>query len=261
MKNLDELQKEKIQLEINEINKAWYKRKDYLQIALPAILALFSLIYAIVSGFFSSKYEQYQLQKEQLQLEVLYFEQKKENLLKNNEILSVANTKLKATLDEKTQGILILKGQLSSKQQDILKKEQDLALLLNETSYYDEAIMKLQSEYDTKKQSFQGEVEKQLISEAELTRKMEEKNNVINRLQDDNLALKHQIQLSLDNPFIPKSRKYEYQEWTNNEMLKYYNNILKKNEDNLRLLERETETAKKKSDSAEAKYKSLKIIN
>lgn len=261
MRNLDELQKEKIQLEIDELNKAWYKRKDYLQIALPATLALFSLIYAIVSGFFSSKYEQYQLQKEQLRLEVLYFEQKKEGLLKNNEILSITNAKLKATLDEKTHGILVLKGQLSDKQQDILKKEQDLALLQNQTSYYDEEIMKLQSEYDNKKQRFQGEVEKQLISEAELTRKMEERNNVINRLQDDNLALKHQVELSFENPFIPKNKKYEYQEWTSNEILKYYNNILRKNENNLKRLEQEIETAKKKSDSAEAKYKSLNIIN
>jgi len=53
--SIEDLQKYKIKLEIQELKKEWYKRKDYLQILLPTTIALFSLIYAIVSGFFSTK--------------------------------------------------------------------------------------------------------------------------------------------------------------------------------------------------------------
>lgn len=48
-KSFEELQREKINLEISDLRRAWYKRKDYLQVFLPSII-YFLILYK--KGYF-----------------------------------------------------------------------------------------------------------------------------------------------------------------------------------------------------------------
>ena len=93
--NLDEkelLELEKLELEIKNLKKVWWKQPSYASIILPAIFTLFSLIYAISSGFFDRRYERFKLEKETLRLEVLKFEEERNKVLSQRDsALNVAN--------------------------------------------------------------------------------------------------------------------------------------------------------------------------
>ncbi|MDZ7649812.1 MAG: hypothetical protein U5K54_23215 [Cytophagales bacterium] len=126
---IDELQREKIELEIKDLKREWYKRKDYLQILLPTTLAMLSLVYALVSEFLSSKYEQLQLQKEQLKLEVLYFEEKKQTLILSNTNLTMLKDSLVNSLKGEKDLMENLRTRLAQKQKEILQREAELIQL------------------------------------------------------------------------------------------------------------------------------------
>lgn len=94
------LEEEKLKLDIIELKKPWYTKSNYLQVLLPTTVAIGSLLYAITSGVFSTKYDQLQLQKEQLKLETLYFQEKKDSIMAQTDILLKKNVALSGLIQE-----------------------------------------------------------------------------------------------------------------------------------------------------------------
>jgi len=79
--NKEQLQIEKLKLEVNSLKRTWWKNPTYIGIFIPAFLTLISLVYAISTGFFDKKYERYRVEKASLKLEILKFEDEKKSIL------------------------------------------------------------------------------------------------------------------------------------------------------------------------------------
>ena len=97
-KTIEELQKEKLELEIKEFNRAWYKRRDYLQVLLPTTLAIFSLFYAVATGLFNAKYDLYQLKEQHLKDSVVQFAKTKRQLIIGNDSLRNVQSKFRDSI-------------------------------------------------------------------------------------------------------------------------------------------------------------------
>jgi len=260
-KSLNKLQKEKVALEIKDLEKKWFKRKDYLQILLPTTVTIFTLIYALVSGFFSSKYEKFQVQKEQLKLEVLYFEQKKENLIDDNNYLRTINDSLTKTLENEKASITSLENEIVENQKNVKKKEFELSILKTQEKFFDSEINRLKVENAKRKKKLEGELEKQYISESDLSRTIKEKNNKINILKSDIDRLKYEIKIIDDNPHVPEKNRNNFKIWHLTKMTEYGAKRIEESDKILKKLRSNEKKSLKKADSANAKYKVLKISN
>src|SRR5687767_2687642 len=89
----EDLEKEKLQLEIAELSRAWWKKPAYIGAALPTILALMTIVYGFVTGYFQSEFRRLQNDKAVL-------EREKATLVQENARLK---TEISAIRDEKAQ--------------------------------------------------------------------------------------------------------------------------------------------------------------
>ncbi len=222
---------------------------------------MFSLIYAVVSGFFSTKYEQYQLQREQLKLEVLYFEEKKKELINSNSNLTKLRDSLTNTLSDERNQADKLKNELVAKQKEVRNKENELNELKSTKTFYNEEIKQLQTEYNRKRKLFEKELEKQYISESDLTRRLKERDDKIGLLQNQIDILNYQVKVVDDNPYIQKNKKTDFAIWTSEQVIKYLEKDLTKNDEIRKLLGQQLLKDQKKLDSLNAKIKVKKMDN
>lgn len=259
--SIEDLQKEKLRLEIADINKKWYKRKDYLQILLPTIIAVFSLLYAIASGFFSTKYDQYQLQKERLQLEVQRFEEKKESLLESNEQLTKSNKELSDKLQSEEQVAAQLKSELINRRNEAKALENKLVDLSFQKQEYTEMISQLEADYQNKKKLFAGALEKQYITDFEQKRIIKAKNDTISSLQDQIADLHYEIKIYSENPFIQKNKSIDMKMWVSDRMIQYRNEKIKASTLKQKKLMEQVTSLEKASDTIESRLKTMHIGN
>ena len=82
----EELEEEKLKLEIKELNKTWFKKPSYLRVLLPSLIALGSVFYAFQSDLISVQREKNQLKKMQLDTTLAKFEARK-NILSDTLLL------------------------------------------------------------------------------------------------------------------------------------------------------------------------------
>lgn len=265
-KTVEDLQKEKLELEIAEIGRKWYKKKDYLQILLPATIAFASLLYAIVTGFFSTKYEQYLLQKEQLKLEVLYFEKVKNDLNINNAALSSTNDSLSSVLVVERRKMADLNSELLGKEvlihkKELLlrKKEEELFELASRRDLVSTQISVLQDTYNKKKASLEKELEKQYIAESDLQERLKKKDETIQFLNRDIKLLTFQTDVVNRNPFIRKSKEFDFKLWNLEQVRKYLEQDLNENSKRRALIDVEIEKSRKSIDSLNAKDRVRKV--
>src|SRR5688572_5240612 len=125
-KDIDDLNKEKISLEIEKLKSPWYKNLELWKTIIPTVAILLSLYFAFGKGTLDSQKERLELQKEQLKLEILTFENQKNEISKSittsKEELSETNEKIVEQLlvsDSLKKIIVRLKNQIESQ-----KKEQ-----------------------------------------------------------------------------------------------------------------------------------------
>ncbi|WP_116127318.1 RHS repeat domain-containing protein [Lewinella sp. IMCC34183] len=89
----EKLEYTKLRLEIESLSIKWWKKPAYISVLIPATLALFSLIYAVVSGFFDKKYELYQIEKATLKLEAELFESERKSFVsKRDSFIRIINS-------------------------------------------------------------------------------------------------------------------------------------------------------------------------
>jgi chromosome segregation ATPase len=77
-----QLEIDKLNAEIRELNKSWYKKPVYLAAMLPAFVAIVSVIILYLNGNFEVKNKELQVRKEALDLDIRKFEIKKDSLAK-----------------------------------------------------------------------------------------------------------------------------------------------------------------------------------
>jgi PHD/YefM family antitoxin component YafN of YafNO toxin-antitoxin module len=76
-----DLQSEKLELEILELKKSWYKKPAYLSILLTAFIALATILATLKSGIIDKERKTLELQKAILTFDIREFELKKKHLV------------------------------------------------------------------------------------------------------------------------------------------------------------------------------------
>ena len=83
----EDLEKEKLRLEIAELNRQWWKKPAYIAAVFPTLLALTTLVYGFANGYFQASFIKLDNQKHTLQKEIDGFNEEKVALTKQNELL------------------------------------------------------------------------------------------------------------------------------------------------------------------------------
>lgn len=255
----DELEKQKLELEVSELQKSWLRKPDVLKVLLPTTFAIFSLIYAISTGFFSSKSELLELKKKQLEFEVSQFEKDKTNLIETNEKLEIKRLALLDTLKTKSFKLEKYRTSLNRERRKIREMNEELANLKNTRNNYNKQIAELQKDYEKKKEKYLTEIETQYYQEVEFEKKVQKLNDTILKLTDHIDNLEYNVRILQSNPFIKKKMEFDFKSWETKKMIKYLELKLSKHtKETDRLLE-EYEKSEKSLDSLKVKQKVMEI--
>ena len=253
------LEEEKLKLEIKELERNWFKKPQYLQVLLPTTLAIFSLLYAITSGLFSSKQELLELNKKRLETDIVAFEKEKQSLIYTNEDLKIKIGKYNDSLQDRN---LILKKYEYSFTKERLKLEAlnaEVTVLKNTKIDYNNQIAHLENEYKEKKKKYLDEIESKYYKEIDNDKKVKELEKTINELNTRIVDLKYNINLFESNPFVKTDKQIEYKIWCSNKMIEYYESKNVKNKSELERLENDLKKLEKLEDSLKVKQKINKI--
>src|SRR5712664_2343255 len=86
----DELEKQKLALEVEQLREPWWKRPGYLAIVIPSLLALGAVIAGFSTRFFQNQYELIELKNERALREKDEIEQDKQKLNQDKENLKTS---------------------------------------------------------------------------------------------------------------------------------------------------------------------------
>lgn len=253
--SLENLEEEKLQLEIAELKRHWLKKPQYLQILLPTILAIFSLLYAITSGLFSSKQELLELNKKQLETDISAFQKEKSTLSSTNNNLKKQITYYNDSLKNKN---LILKKYENSfikERNKILLLNQEVTTLKNTKNDYNVEISQLEKEYNKKKETYLKEIQSKYFKEIDNEKKFDELTQTIKNLNKEIKDLNYSINIFESNPYIPKGKVLESNIWHSEKMIDYYKSQNGKTDIELEKLNKETKRLEKQLDSLNVRVK------
>jgi len=103
----EDLEKEKLRLEIAELNKAWWKKPAYIAALFPTILALTALIYGLANGYFQASFVKLenqthavQVRKEQLEKDLAELEEEFRESAEERRIIEERKVELLKRVDE-----------------------------------------------------------------------------------------------------------------------------------------------------------------
>jgi cell division protein FtsB len=257
--SIKDLEEEKLELEIKELKRHWIKNPQYLQILLPTILAIFSLLYAITSGLFSSKQELLELNKKQLETDITAFQKQKENLVSTNNSLKKEIAKYNDSLKNKNLILKKYENSFTTERNKILALNEEVAILKNTRNDYNTEISKLEKEYNKKKQTYLNEIESKYYKEIDNEKKINALTETNKRLNQTIVDLNYNVDIVKSNPLIPKGKVNEFNIWNLRKMIDYYDSKRGKNDKEIERLERESQKLEKELDSLNVKSKILKI--
>jgi hypothetical protein len=89
-----ELEHQKLSLEIQELQRRWWARPAYVAALFPTLLAIATLVYGFINGYFQASFIKLENQKHDLQSEIVAFTETKNSLQQRNVELSEQNTEL-----------------------------------------------------------------------------------------------------------------------------------------------------------------------
>lgn len=78
----EDLELEKLKLEIKRLNYPWWKNLEFWKVAFPTVAVIASLYFTFGKGIIDSEKVKLEIQKEQLKLDITRFEMKKDELSK-----------------------------------------------------------------------------------------------------------------------------------------------------------------------------------
>jgi len=179
----DELEKQKVALEIEQLREPWWKRPGYLAIALPGLLAFATLIVGVSTGFFRNQYDLIQIKNEKAGLEQRLLEQDKQKLNQEKEVLKTSI----GDLEDKKR--VLTQESLANQ----LKFQQEQQRLSGELQKINNDRLMVFSEAQEKRQKLEKE-ERQLLSDfqtkkEELTNQLAPLNEQISHLKNENFLI------------------------------------------------------------------------
>lgn len=95
----DDLEREKLLLEIAELKKTWWKKPAYISALFPTLLTLVALVYGFANGYFQASFVKIENQKHDLQKEIDEFTHTRVDLQREHDRLVERNAKLAVQLD------------------------------------------------------------------------------------------------------------------------------------------------------------------
>jgi uncharacterized protein (DUF3084 family) len=131
---LNELQKKKVKLEINEIKKSWLLKPSGLFPFLTLIGVIISGVFAIKSGVFDAKYQNLQVEKNILTFQILEFTAQRDSLHLINDSLQGQSSSLKDSIRVYNRKLLDKENAmavLDNKQKSESEKIQSLLQIIN----------------------------------------------------------------------------------------------------------------------------------
>lgn len=256
---LEDLEKEKVQLEIDELKRHWLKNPHYLQVLLPTILAIFSLLYAITSGLFSSKQELLELNKRQLETDITNFQKEKTTLIGTNNQLKTQIGYYNDSLENKNLILKKYEASFTKERQKIQSLNIEVEILKSTKDDYNQQIKQLEKEFNSKKQRYLKEIESKYYLEIDLKKKDQDRNIVIENFKSQISELKYEVNILKSSPYLIKDRKNEFNKWFLEKKIEYSKLQSEKARNESLLLHKKIERQKKNLDSAMVKYKITKI--
>ena len=257
--NLEDLEKEKVQLEIDELKRHWLKNPHYLQVLLPTILAIFSLLYAITSGLFSSKQELLELNKRQLETDITKFQTEKTSLIGTNNQLKTQIGFYNDSLENKNLILKKYEASFTKERKKIQSLNSEVEILRKTKDDYNQQIKQLEKDFNSKKQRYLKEIESKYYQEIDLQKKDQDRNTVIEDYKSQISELKYEVDILKSSPYLIKDKKNEFDVWFLDKKIEYHKLQAEKAHNNALRLQKNVERLKKKSDTSMVKYKITKI--
>jgi chromosome segregation ATPase len=254
-----DLQKQKLELEIKELNRHWLKNPNYLQVLLPTTLAIFSLLYALTSGLFSSKQELLELNKKQLETDITSFQKQKDNLTSTNNMLKIDIRKYNDSLRNKDLILKKYENSFTKEREKINSLNEEVEILKSTRNNYNLEISTLEKEYNNKKQTYLKEIESKYYKEIDNDKSIKTLNETNKNLNQTISDLKYNVEIFKSNPYIQKGKQYDFNIWALERMSEYYSIRSGKSDKEIQRLKKEREKREKRLDSLNVKGKILKI--
>jgi len=104
----DKLELAKLRLEISELERPFWKRPSYILSALPALLAIATLVYGVGSGYFNASFIKLENQKYSLEQQIKEFEARRSGI--QNQIAELQSQKQE--LEQRTARMQSIMGDL-----------------------------------------------------------------------------------------------------------------------------------------------------
>lgn len=119
----EELEREKLLLEIQKLKDPWWKNPAYILAGLPTMLAILTLIYGFTNGYFQATAIKLENQKHALQADINKFSELKGELERQNKDFSDKLETSRAALKEDMAKLDALHDEQKKLQAEINKKE------------------------------------------------------------------------------------------------------------------------------------------
>jgi hypothetical protein len=118
----EDLEREKLILEIQQLKNPWWKKPAYVLAALPTLLAVLSLIYGFANGYFQATATKLENQKHDLQVQKDKLEADIKEFSTRRDELEQTNKELKMQVDNLTVELLTEKiSKMTQEDKEVLR--------------------------------------------------------------------------------------------------------------------------------------------
>jgi len=128
----EELERKKIELEIKDLERPFWKRPVYVLAALPTLLAVGTLSVGLFNGYFSASLTKLDNQKHDVEAQIKDFEAKRDELHTENERLKTEKASVEQKIAELGKTFSVKVEGLEQKRSDLERHNNDLSAQTND---------------------------------------------------------------------------------------------------------------------------------
>lgn len=235
---MEDLEKQKLQLEILRLKLPWYKSIEFWKIIIPTMAVILSLYFTFGQGILDTRKEKLELQKEQLKLEIIQFQQTKAELKNSILFSSKELDSIKTVIVNYKEREKQLSNKIKRYEANIIEYKNDInrisLTLAKDKKYYQNELLN------------QFKLEKKHLSEISNL-----KNTYISMY--DTLAA-----LKIENKYLKQKAKFEENDLFQLEILKH-DAMIKKNMERLEIIKKNEEEIEKKYQAEIASIDTLSL--
>lgn len=207
MMNKEELEAEKLRLDIRDMRQPWLVRNFQGIVALSVAMATIGL--GFYSGLFDAERATLELQKERLQKDIEQFTELKDSLFKATEAIAKVNDSLEVMAVTYRNEVKSQKGLALAKSIEVAQLQASLRPVAERASYLEKAVRDAQAKYSETKSKYVGELFTKLDSEHDLRTAVKRRDERIELLIIDTTRLRKSIKGLLNYEFISRGASKE----------------------------------------------------